>query len=116
MPVWAIVVLAVGAMVAAIVTVSYGVLLAAPDLAAGTGSKLDPAQVRLSAGLLVAAGGVMLGLQLGGLIGLALGRRWGRVVATLAAAGWALTCLGLPVAALLLHLVWRTGRPQPNRV
>jgi hypothetical protein len=111
-PVWAIVVLALGTMVTGLVAAGYSVILADPELAtAGGAGKLDSGQVRLTSALLAGGGAVMSALQLGAIIGLARGRDWARVLGSLAAAGWALTCVGLPVAVLLLHLVWRRPRP-----
>lgn len=112
-PLWAIVVLALGTTVTGLIAVGYSIILADPELAsAGGGSKLDPGQVRLTSAVLAGGGAVLSALQLGAVIGLARGRDWARVLGSLAAAGWALSCVGLPVAVLLLHLIWRRPRPR----
>jgi hypothetical protein len=109
----ALVLLALGTVVAAVFAVAYAVIFADPQLsAAEAGSRVDPGQLRVASGLVAAAATIMFLLQIGAIVGIARGRDWARILGTLAAAGWALTCIGLPLAAVLLHLIWR--RP-PSR-
>ena len=104
----ALVLLALGTVVAAVFAVAYAVIFADPQLsAAEAGSKLDSGQLRAVSGLVAVSATVMVFLQIGAIVGIARGRDWARILGTLAAAGWALTCIGLPLAALLLHLIWR---------
>jgi hypothetical protein len=108
----ALVILALGTVVAAMFAAAYALIFADPQLsAAGAGGKVNAGQLRAASAVVVAIATVMFLLQVAAILGMARGRDWARIVATLAAAGWALTCIGLPLAAVLLHLIWR--RPSP---
>lgn len=69
--------------------------------------RADPAQVRNSALLIAAWSAALFGAQLVAAVGLTRRRAWAMVPATLACVGWALSCIGLPVAVLVLAGLWR---------
>jgi hypothetical protein len=100
----------VGAALILGVALVYAVAAAFPDLAAqpGQGSRVQVAATVVALG----AGSLFVG-QLLAVIGLTVGWAWGRPLATLVCVAWALTCVGLPVALLVLNSIWRGGRrPQ----
>ena len=106
-PTWLLVLFWVGAVLTLLVAALYTAIAVTPGAASAPG--LDPAQVGQTALVAAAAAAALFGLQVVAAIGLTAGREWGRVVATLACVGWALTCIGLPVAALVLARLWRSG-------
>lgn len=112
-PPWVLVLLAVGALVSGLAALVYGSVLLASDLPAAAG--VDPGRARASAVLLAAAATAMCGLQVAALAGLMRDREWGRVTATLACVGWALTCAGLPLSLLVLNALWGGGRRRRHR-
>lgn len=86
----------------------------------GASLYLDPglsndASKRATAFLVVVFSTLLWALQIGALLGLARSRPWGRVMATLACAGWFLTCVGIPFSILVLRELWRI-RASPLRV
>ena len=86
-------------------------IAAVPGLPAGAPPGLDETQLRLTSlaiGLLAVA---FFALQLVAVVGLARGRSWAQMPATLACVVWALTCVGLPLALLGLNALWRGPPP-----
>ncbi|HEX6488143.1 MAG TPA: hypothetical protein VF137_04600 [Candidatus Dormibacteraeota bacterium] len=99
---------AVGACIAGLAVLVYSVLLAQPQLLS---TNQQEAQLEtLLAWVLVVYAAALLVLQVLALAGLAGGREWGRLVATLACLLWCLTGLGLLVSFPILYNLWR---PQP---
>lgn len=103
---WVLVLFGLGAVAGALVGLVYAIIAFTPDLPA---AGMDPERLRLSAVALAVLGVAVFGLQLAALIGLAQGREWGRVVATIACVGWALTCVGLPLSLAVISSLWRRG-------
>ena len=101
--VWVLVLFGLGAVLGALVALVYSVIAVTPDLPA---SGLDPARVRGTAIGLAVVGAGMCVLQLMAILGLALGRDWGRVLATIACVAWSLTCIGLPVSLAVISSLW----------
>jgi len=97
-----------GIAVSAVGAFVYGVL--AVDPTAASSSSFDPATLRAAAVVLGVALTALCALQAAALVGLVLDRDSGRVTATLACVVWSLTCVGLPVSALVLNSIWRRGR------
>jgi hypothetical protein len=102
---WVLVVFGIGTTLSAAGAVVYAAV--AIDPAAGATTTLDPATIR--AGSLVLAVALAAGcvVQAAAIAGLVRGRDWGRIVATVACVLWSLTCIGLPVAVLVLNSLWR---------
>jgi hypothetical protein len=100
---WVIVLFGLGAAAGALVALVYSIIALTPDLPA---AGMDPERLRLSAVALAVLGAAVFVLQVVALIGLAQGREWGRVVATVACVGWALTCIGLPVSLIVINSLW----------
>jgi hypothetical protein len=98
----------VGTVVALLVAVVYASLAVSPTIAQAPG--LDPTQVRLSAMILAALAAALFAVQVVAAVGLVRGRAWARTPGTIACIGWALTCVGLPVAVFALAGLWRGGR------
>ncbi|HEX6547612.1 MAG TPA: hypothetical protein VF134_02590 [Candidatus Dormibacteraeota bacterium] len=96
----------VGAGLALIGAITYGVIAAGP-LATGPSS----VQLRFTALAFAVAGAVLFGLQAVAAVGLMRGRAWAMTPATIACIAWALTCIGLPVALLVLSGLWRSPDP-----
>ncbi|MGH7765806.1 MAG: hypothetical protein ACREOM_15455 [Candidatus Dormibacteraceae bacterium] len=95
-----------------VVTAAAAVLYAGVALdPTATPSGIDPATLRTGSILLGAALGVLCLLQSLAIGGLVRGREWGRIVATVACVMWGATCVGLPVAALVLNSLWRRKPP-----
>lgn len=101
---WLYVVFGLGIALSAIVSVLYAVIAIYPSAASST---MDPTVLRTGSVVLAAILGVLCVLQCGAVVGLVRGREWGRVLATIACVAWSLTCVGLPVAALVLNSLWR---------
>jgi|SRR2546421_1752085 len=113
-PTWLTALLAAGSGLAFLVAALYIGIAAVPGLPAGAPAGLDEAQLRLTSlaiGLLAVAFFV---LQLVAVVGLARGRAWAQMPATLACVVWALTCVGLPLALLGLNALWRGPAPKPR--
>jgi hypothetical protein len=100
---WVIVLFGLGAAAGALVALVYSIIALTPDLPA---AGMDPERLRLSAIALAVLGALVFVLQVAALVGLAQGRDWGRVVATVACVGWALTCIGLPVSLAVISSLW----------
>jgi hypothetical protein len=100
---WVIVLFGLGAVVGALVAVIYSVIAFTPDLPA---AGMDPQRLRLSAVALAVIGFAVFAIQVAVLIGLAQGREWGRVLATIACVGWGLTCIGLPLSLAVISSLW----------
>jgi len=66
----------------------------------------DPSKVT-AAYLVIGFSTLLLVVQLVAIVGLARSREWGRVVATVACAGWVLTCVGIPLSIVVLRELWR---------
>jgi len=111
---WVLIVFAVGVVVTALVAVLYSAIALFPT---ATSTSLDPATVRTGSEVLAAALGILCLLQSIAIAGLVRGREWGRLAATAACVVWSVTCLGLPVAILVLSSIWRgkpvTSAPRP---
>lgn len=109
-PAWVLAAFAIGACIAAIAVLLYGLVLLQPQLLSRNPQE---AQVEtVLAWVLVVYGGILLVLQVAALTGLATGRDWGRLVATLACLLWCLTGFGLIASFPILYNLWR---PQPMR-
>ena len=65
---------------------------------------------RFAGYLVVAFSSLLWGAQIAAIIGMARSRPWGRLLATVACAGWVLTCVGVPVSILVLRELWRVKR------
>ncbi len=100
---WVVVAFWVGAVIALLLGLAMAAAAALPGPAGP-----DPAQVRATALVLLAWAGSLCALQVVAAIGLMRGRRWAMTPATLACVAWALSCIGLPVAALVLAGLWRS--------
>lgn len=103
-----LVVFGVGIVITAAVAVLYAGVAMDPTL---TSSRLDATTVRTGSILLAAALGILCVLQSAAIAGLVRGRAWGRIVATVACVMWSATCIGLPVAILVLNSLWRRKPP-----
>jgi hypothetical protein len=101
--IWILVLFGFGAAIGALVALIYAVIAVTPDLPA---SGLDPTRVRATAIALTLVGVAVCVLQLATIVGLALGREWGRTLATVACVAWGLTCIGLPVSVAVLSTLW----------
>jgi len=75
-------------------------------------SGLSAASVRSGSIIIAAVLGILCVLQSAAMAGLIRGRDWGRVVATVACVMWSATCIGLPVAVLVLNSLWRRKPPS----
>jgi hypothetical protein len=104
---WVFVVFGLGVALSAIVSVLYAVVAIDP---AGASTTLDPAVVRTGSLVLAVSLGLLCGLQIAAIVGLVRGGEWGRVLATIACVAWCITCVGIPVAALVLNSIWRRKR------
>jgi hypothetical protein len=98
----------VGVVVTAAVALLYAGVALDPT---ATSSGLDAATVRTGSIVLAAGFGVVCLLQSAAIGGLVRGREWGRIVATVACVMWSATCVGLPVAVLVLNALWRRKPP-----
>jgi hypothetical protein len=105
---WVLVAFGVGIVVTAAAAVLYAGVATDPKV---TSSGLDAATVRTGSILLAAALGVLCVVQTAAIAGLVRGREWGRIVATVACVMWSATCIGLPVAVLVLNSLWRRKPP-----
>ncbi|HEY1419612.1 MAG TPA: hypothetical protein VGG90_02760 [Candidatus Dormibacteraeota bacterium] len=106
---WVLVVFGTGVVVTAAVAVLYAGVAIDPT---ATSTSLDPATVR-TGGILLAGGlAVMCLVQSAAIGGLVRGREWGRILATVACVMWSATCIGLPVAVLVLNSLWRRRPPH----
>jgi len=105
---WVLVVFGIGIVITAAVAVLYAGVAMDPTAAS---SGLDAATVRNGSILLAAALGIQCVLQSAAIAGLVRGRDWGRIVATVACVIWSATCIGLPVAVLVLNSLWRRKPP-----
>jgi len=113
-PTWLTALLAGGSGLAFLVAALYIGIAAVPGLPGGAPAGVDETQLRLTAlaiGLLAIA---FFALQLVAVVGLARGRSWAQIPATLACVVWALTCIGLPLALLGLNALWRGPAPEPR--
>lgn len=109
-PLWVIVLFWVGAACSLALAAVYASIAASPHL---PDLQADPSQVRTSAILIAGWAVALFGAQIVAAYGLTRRRRWAKVAATLACVGWALTCIGLPVAVFVLAGLWR-GRSDPR--
>lgn len=107
-PWWILALFSVGAFLMLYSTASTGAsLYLEPSIGA------DPSKVT-AAYLIIAFSAVLSVVQVVAIAGLALKREWGRMAATLACAGWVLTCIGIPLSIVVLRELWRI-RPSPAR-
>ena len=107
--VWVVVVFGIGVVVTALVATTYSAIALFPSAAS---SNLDPSTLRTGSMILGAAVGLLCILQSVAIAGLVRGREWGRAVATAACVVWSITCVGLPVAILVLNALWRPSPPK----
>jgi hypothetical protein len=113
---WVFVVFGLGVALSAIVSVLYTVIAVDP---AGASTTMNPGVVRTGSVVLAAIFGILFALQCTAIVGLVRGGEWGRVLATMACVAWGITCVGLPVAVLVLNSIWRrrqgpTGQTAPG--
>jgi hypothetical protein len=108
-PLWVIVLFWVGAASSLALAAVYASIAASPRL---PDLQADPSQVRTSAILIAVWAAALFGAQIVAAYGLTRRRPWALVPATLACVGWALTCIGLPVAVFVLAGLWRSPRPR----
>lgn len=101
---WVVVVLGIGVVVSAAVAIIYSAVAVYPG---ATSSNLNPATLRTGSLVLAGALGILCLLQSAAIAGLVRGREWGRLAATAACVMWSVTCIGLPVALLILTSLWR---------
>lgn len=102
---WLLILFGVAVPVAAAIAIIYSAIALDPRTP-GEGN-IDANTLRtFSAAIAVAFSGISL-LHAGALYGLLRGREWGKVTATIACVLWAFTCVGLPVALLVLNSLWR---------
>ena len=107
-PWWILALFSVGAFLMLYSTASTGAsLYLEPSIGA------DPSKVT-AAYLIIAFSAVLSVVQVVAIAGLAMKREWGRMAATLACAGWVLTCIGIPLSIVVLRELWRI-RPSPAR-
>jgi hypothetical protein len=111
-PVWALALLWLGVPIAAAAALAYGVA-AAPGMADQMGVG---AEARSGALVFALAAAALFCVQLAAAVGLTAGRPWAKVAATLACVVWALTCVGLPLALLVLSALWRPLKPAGSAV
>ncbi len=107
---WVLAAFAIGTCVAGLAVAAYGGIMLDPQLFST--NPQDAQLERIGAAVVIAYGAVLLVLQVAALSGLATGRDWGRLLATLACLLWCLTGVGLLVAFPILYTLWR---PQPIR-
>jgi len=105
---WVYVVFGLGIALSAIVSVLYAVIAIDPAAASTT---MDPGVLRAGSVALAAILAVLFALQCAAIVGLVRGAEWGRVVATIVCVAWSITCVGLPVAVLVLNSMWRRRPP-----
>ena len=103
-----LVVFGVGVVITAAMAVLYAGVATDPKVAS---SGLDPSTVRTGSVLIGAVLAILCILQSTAIAGLVRGRDWGRIVATVACVMWSATCIGLPVAVLVLNSLWRRKPP-----
>ena len=108
---WVLAAFAVGACIAGLAAIVYGVILLNPAYFLSPNPKEKQLET-LAATVLVVYGLVLLALQVAALVGLVTGRDWGRLLATLACLLWCLTGFGLLISFPILYSLWR---PQPTR-
>ncbi|TAN32881.1 zinc ribbon domain-containing protein [bacterium] len=101
---WVLAVFGLGIALSATIAVLYGAIAVDP---AGASAGLDPALIRTASVGLAATLGALCLLQAVATAGLVRGREWGRVTATIVCVAWSVTCVGLPVAILVLRSIWR---------
>ena len=101
--IWILILFGFGAALGALVALIYVVIAITPDLPA---SGLDPERVRATAIALALVGASICVLQMAALVGLALGRDWARMLATIVCVAWSLTCIGLPLSLAVISALW----------
>ncbi|MDQ6773798.1 MAG: zinc ribbon domain-containing protein [Candidatus Dormibacteraeota bacterium] len=109
---WVLVLFWVGTPLALLIAGAYALALGSPDLAARAAGqqRIDPTQLQ---GLIVAIviwAGLLFACQLAASVGLTLGRAWARVLGTIVAVAWSLTCIALPISILVVVFLWRPDR------
>ena len=110
---WLLILFWVGTALALLIAVVYTSIAVSPGIAQAPG--LDQSQVRLSALVVAVLAAGLFAVQLIASVGLTQGRAWARTPATIASVGWALTCLGLPVAVFALMALWRGRNAERAR-
>ena len=95
-----------------LVAAIYAGIAAAPGLPPGAPTGFDETQLRLTSLVIAVVALAFFALQLVAVVGLARGRSWAQMPATLACVVWALTCIGLPLALLGLNALWRGPGPD----
>ena len=107
---WVLAVFGFGIAVSATVAVLYAAIAIDPIRAS---SSLDLATLRTGSAIVSATLGILFIVQAVAVIGLVRGRDWGRVAATVACVMWSITCVGIPVAILVLNSIWRRRGDAP---
>lgn len=110
--VWVLVVFGVGVAVSGAGAFLYAALAIAPI--SPPNSTMDPGLLRTGSVILAATLGIVCIAQVIAVAGLARGREWGRIAATVACVAWCLTCVGLPLSILILNSIWRRKATEPG--
>jgi hypothetical protein len=103
-----LVVFGFGVVLTAVVAVLYAAIAMDPTAAS---SGLDAATVRTGSTVLAVVLGLLCVVQSVAIGGLVRGQDWGRIAATAACVMWSATCVGIPLAALVLTSLWRRRHP-----
>ncbi|MGI8564050.1 MAG: hypothetical protein ACR2MZ_11000 [Candidatus Dormibacter sp.] len=109
MRVWITVLYWLGAGLSLALCLLYAIGLVLPDTLsqAAAAQKIDSGALRQVVIFVVVYLGLLCLSHVVAAIGLTLGKRWAKPVATVAAALWSLTCVALPVAAVVIFFLWR---------
>ncbi|WP_338176402.1 hypothetical protein [Candidatus Dormiibacter inghamiae] len=109
MRIWITVLYWLGAGLSMALCLLYAIGLVLPDTLnqAAAAQKIDSGALRQVVSLVVVYLGLLSLCHLVAAIGLTLGKRWAKPVATVAAVLWSLTCVALPVAAVVIFYLWR---------
>ncbi len=107
--IWITVLYWLGAGLSFALSLLYAMGLLLPDTInqAAAAQKIDSGALRQVVIYVVVYLGLLCLSQLVAAIGLTLGKRWAKAVATVAAALWSLTCVAVPVAAVVIFFLWR---------
>ena len=77
-------------------------------------TSLSPTTLRTGSVILAASMGALCILQSAAIVGLVRDRDWGRIATTIACVAWTITCVGIPVAILVLNSIWRRKSAEPG--
>jgi len=111
---WVTILYWIGAALSFGVAALYAAGLALPGALdqAASAQKTDPGQLRLAVIFVVMYFAALCLSHVVAAIGLTLRKPWAKVVATLAAALWVFTCVGVPVVAVVIFFLWRPVSPS----